>query len=441
MTTDVQTEKLVIGTFLVYPNTLHEARQYLTADSFTDPKAREIFQLITELADSGGQVNIVTVTSLLGTHRTHLKPTDIMDFSENVCLSDLAPYVERLRELEARRRLWLIGQRFIAASESEIEPLDEILNTARDDISGIYREGTDGIRPLRDVVEDVRAMIDRNLKDERPEGTPTGFSIIDEDGGLHGTDLVVIAGATSQGKTSFALSMTLNAACQGAKVAFYSLEMTSRQLTARMVAMKSRVPSSAILYNKLGSDDIRRVEKGIGELPLGRMFFDDRSTSNIDSIIASIRVMKIRHDIDGAVIDYLQILSVNAGKDTNKEQLMGEVARRLKNLAKDLGIWIIALSQLSRNVDNPEPTIDRLRGSGQIAEAADMVMLVYRPEVYGKNYPKPFENKETHNTAMINIAKSRNIGTKKFLCTFIPEITMFTDSDAPDMQTDDDVPF
>ena len=125
----------------------------------------------------------------------------------------------------------------------------------------------------------------------------------------------------------------------------------------------------------------------------------------------------------------------------NNEQFLGEVARRLKNLAKELGIWVIVLSQLRRDVDNPVPSIDKLRGSGQIAEAADMVMLVYRPEVYGKHYPKPFENRITHNTAMIDIAKSRNIGTKKFLCTFIPEITMFTDEDAGVAKNDEDMPF
>ena len=443
MITDVPTEELVIGTFLSYPNRLAEAREYISPDSFTDPKMRELYMLITETADNGDPVNIITVTSALGKHSTHLTPDDVITASNHVCVGELMPFVMRLHEVEARRKLWFVGQELVRASGNELESLDDILNSAKDAISGIYQQGTSGIRDLKDVVTDLRKVIDGNRKGEKLEGTPTGFRTLDEDGGLHGTDLVVIAGATSQGKTSFALTVMLNASCQGARVAFYSLEMTSRQLAARMVAIKSKVRSSDIMYSRLADGDLKRVERGIGELPLDNVFFDDNSTSSIDSIISSIRVMKIKHDIDGAVIDYLQILTVNAGREINKEQLLGEVARRLKNLAKELGIWIIALSQLRRDPDNPVPDINKLRGSGQIAEAADMVMLVYRPEVYGKKYPDPYGNRETHNTAMIDIAKSRNIGTKKFLCTFIPEITLFTDEDAAvsAWKPDEDTPF
>lgn len=441
MISDVKSERLVIGTLLSYPSQLPGAREYLTPDCFTDPKLQEIYILMTEIADKGEPVNILTLTRALTGRQAHLSPTDIVEVSLSVLTSSVDYEVKVLYELNLRRKLGFIGQEFINASESMVEPLDEILNSARDRLTGIYRKSTGGIRTLKDVVVELRGIIDRNLAGEKVDGTPTGFSVIDEDGGLHESDLVVIAGATSQGKTSFALSMVLNASCLGSRVAFYSLEMTSKQLSARMVAMKSLVSSKDILYTPLPQVDLKKVDKGIGNLPLDNMFFDDKSTNNIDSIIASIRVMKIKYDINGAVIDYLQILSVTAGRDGNNELFLGEVARRLKNLAKELGIWIIALSQLRRDNDNPVPSIDKLRGSGQIAEAADMVMLVYRPEVYGKYYPKPYENRETHNTAMIDIAKSRNIGTKKFLCTFIPEITMFTDEDAAVAKNEEDMPF
>lgn len=441
MITDINTERLVIGTLLSYPAKLPEARETLNVDCFTEPKLQELYALMCAIADEGKPVNIVTVTSALGSRQTHLVPGDILDAGQMICNSDLSPYIERLHNVYARRKLWFIGQKFISSSNNEIEPLDEIVNVAKDELTSIYQESTTGIKKLKDVVIELRGIIDRNLTGEKVEGTPTGFSVIDEDGGLHESDLVVIAGATSQGKTSFALSMVLNASCSGSRVAFYSLEMTSRQLTARLVAMKSNVSSKDILYTPLQQIDLQKVDSGMGKLPLDNMYFDDKSTNNIDSIIASIRVMKIKYDINGAVIDYLQILSVTTGRDSSNELFLGEVARRLKNLAKELGVWIIALSQLRRDNDNPVPSIDKLRGSGQIAEAADMVMLVYRPEVYGKHYPKPYENRETHNTAMIDIAKSRNIGTKKFLCTFVPEITMFTDKDASIAKSDEDMPF
>jgi replicative DNA helicase len=134
--------------------------------------------------------------------------------------------------------------------------------------------------------------------------------------------------------------------------------------------------------------------------------------------------MKFKHNIDGAVVDYLQILSVNS-RATSEEKHMADVARRLKNLAKELDIWIIALSQLNRDNQDPVPTINRLRDSGQIAEAADVVMLVYRPEYYQKPFPQPFAQYDTKGKAMIDVCKGRNIGVGKFLCGFHAETTHF----------------
>lgn len=442
MIQDTQCERTVIGTFLSYGNSFHESRDRLSPECFTDAQCRELYRLICLVADSGSGIDIITVAAKAAAEGSHLTPADVAEASSTVCVADVAPYVARLVELEARRRLALVGQQFINASNSEVEPLDDVLNAARERIAELYRQHDGGIKTLREAVVELNAVIDCNRSGTASPGTPTGFSFIDKGGGLHEGDLVVVAGATSQGKTSFALSVALNAACSGAKVAFYSLEMTRTQLSARLVAMKSGVPSSAMLYGTLSDADLGRVERGIGELPLGGVFFDDKSTSSLDNIIASIRVMSIRHGIRGAVVDYLQILSVNMKGESNKELLMAEAARRLKNLAKELGIWVIALSQLSRDRDNPVPSIDRLRSSGQIAEAADMVMLVYRPEVYGRHYPPPFELKFTHNTAMIDLCKARNLGIGKFLCTFIPEVTLFTDSEPGDAPRDDtDVPF
>jgi len=140
-------------------------------------------------------------------------------------------------------------------------------------------------------------------------------------------------------------------------------------------------------------------------------------------------------------VDYLQILNVNQ-KAQNKEQAMGDVARRLKNLAKDLDIWVIALSQLNRDMQNPIPNLNRLRDSGQIAEAADIVMFVYRPEVYGKYFPEPFANQSTQGTAMIDIAKGRNIGLLKFICSFDAKTTHFRELDhSVTVGINEDMPF
>ena len=133
----------------------------------------------------------------------------------------------------------------------------------------------------------------------------------------------------------------------------------------------------------------------------------------------------MKYKVKGAIIDYLQILNVNM-KNVNKEQAMGDVARRLKNIAKELDIWVIALSQLSRDKENPIPTLARLRDSGQIAEAADNVILIYRPEFYGKlSYPSDFASASVQGTALIHLAKGRNVGTTKFICGFSAPTTLF----------------
>jgi len=210
-----------------------------------------------------------------------------------------------------------------------------------------------------------------------------------------------------------------------------------------MMSMASGIPSSEILYSKLDDMKILQVDKGVGKIYDKPVYFDDRSTSNIETILASIRMMKIKYGIKGAVVDYLQILNVNM-KGTSKEQQMGDVARRLKNIAKELDIWVIALSQLNRNAENYKPTIARLRDSGQIAEAADMVILICRPEAYGedKRYPYDgFQGYETKGTAMIDVAKGRNIGMMRFLVGFHAKTTNFYDmGDAPKLNTNEERP-
>lgn len=152
------------------------------------------------------------------------------------------------------------------------------------------------------------------------------------------------------GKTAFATALAMSAIKHGHPIAFYSLEMTNMQLAARVAAMHSGVNSRSILQDKLTDDKINSVYRTIESLPANICYFDDDATSSFDKIASSIRTLYLKHGIKGAVVDYLQILNVNM-RATNKEQAMADAARRLKNLAKELGIWIIALSQLNRDRD------------------------------------------------------------------------------------------
>ncbi len=426
---DEHCERVVLGTILTSGNALNEVREILSPECFYEKSHREVYKAILNVADKGDIPDIITVMAELRTTDSEVTPFDLAQLSTNFTTGSAYTYAARLHDLEKRRKFWEIGQWLTTAGISEEQDIVDVQQQAKEKIDGIFEETPGSVVTLRDALQGMYDNINLNLKsDGIITGTPTGFEKLDSKGGLHKSDLIIVAGTTSQGKTSFVQSIVLNAMRSGGKVAFYSLEMTKIQLAARLTASISGVSSNDILYNQLTDMQLKQVDVAVGKMQLENLYFDDRSTSNIDSILTSIRSMKLKHNINGAVVDYLQILNVNM-RGTNKEQQMGDVARRLKNLAKDLGIWIIALSQLNRDNQNPVPSLDRLRDSGQIAEAADVVILIYRPEIYNKKFPQPFEKADTKGMAMIDVAKGRNIGIMKFLCRFDNRLTLFSDVD------------
>ncbi|WP_291585293.1 DnaB-like helicase C-terminal domain-containing protein [Bacteroides sp.] len=446
---DEDAEKLVLGTIITERNALEEVRELLSEESFYNPFHKQVYKAILQISSSGERPDIITVKNKLVANGVKFELVEYMKIASN-CTFDLYQYAARLHDLAIRRKFYTIGQYLISNSYSEAEDILDVTNSVSDELASLFKSTSTTVTTINDGLESVYGMINENLSGNKPlTGTPTGFEKIDsKSGGLQKSDLIIIAGETSQGKTSLAVSMMRNASFSGAKIAMYSMEMKKEQITARILSMESGIPSNQIMYSRLTDSQIQAIDKRIGKLSGKGIYFDDRSTSNIDTIISSIRYMKLKFGIDGAIVDYLQILNVNM-KGVNKEQQMGDVARRLKNLAKELDIWIIALSQLNRDTMNPVPTIARLRDSGQIAEAADVVILVYRPEYYDKNrrYPEPFSNASTEGTAMIDIAKGRNIGLLRFICGFDAATTCFFNLDSvplsgcKTLDMEDDNPF
>ena len=438
-----QAERLVLGTIMTERNALNEARDILSPACFYDKLNREIYEAIIAIDERGDSPDLVTVSNEMR------KKSDNVNFFEisriaTCYTSDIYQHAAILHDKEKRRRFIEIGMLMQQRAYSESEDIVDILAEAEESLKGLFQTSKDNVATLRQAIKGVTDQMALNASGDRPlTGTPTGFSNIDgRSGGLQKSDLVIIAADTSSGKTSLAIAFALSAAKYGHGVAFYSMEMKKEQIAARMIAIESGVPANEIMYSKLDTGQFDRIDRGIGKIYDKPVYFDDRSNSNIDTILSSIRTMKLKYGIAGAIVDYLQILSVNM-KGSNTEQQMGEAARRLKNLAKELDIWIIALSQLNRDSMNPVPSLARLRASGQIAEAADVVALIYRPELYGKFYPDPFQNADTHGTAMIDIAKGRNIGISKFLVRFDARVTKFYEMDDrfPTINTQEEEPF
>lgn len=428
---DPKAEQYVIGSLLVDPTAYTLVSQYLDEDCFYDPMCRDIWKAVDNMGKQGMPIDVISVSAELSKQKSNVTALDLMNISAQIASSAHVEYhAIRLQDLGRRRKLWVVGHQLSKVGLSEEILTADAHQEAIESIGGVF-EKADGVFTLDDAMNSLNEIMVKNATvGGVTTGTKTGMERFDEKGGLQKSDLIIVAGETSQGKTSLALCMTRHAIENGAKVAFYSMEMTKEQLTARLLSAKTNIPANNILYSgSLAPSEIRMIDDARGKLPGENLFFDDKSTSNIDSILLSIRMLKMQKDIDGAVVDYLQILNVNSRSTSfSREQAMGDAARRFKNLAKELNIWIIALSQLSRDSNCPEPNLNRLRDSGQIGEAADVVILVYRAEYYNRAYPAPFDNKDdypTDGTAMIDVAKGRNIGTFKFFMGFNKNTTNF----------------
>ena len=426
---DKECEMLVLSTIINRPPLFYEAREFLDSSCFHDLKHQEIFEAIDEIANNGEPISFISIHSILQRKESLVTLNEIIDIMECSIVSDIQYYAKRLKDLSCRRKLWELGNKLVQTGVSEIDDILDVQVQAKEELDNLLTSGVTTFTTLRDKCNELTEIIRQNRICENPmSGTSTGYSELDKRGGLTKGDLIVIAGESSHGKTSFALSLVRSAINQDNKIAFYSLEMTDLELATRLVSMQSGMSSLTLTSSTLYDEQIAKVNEAMGALNLDNLFFDDSKTSNIDTIIASIRTMKLKFDIDGVVLDYMQILNVNM-KSSNVEQQMASVARRLKNLAMEMDIWIVALSQLNRNVDYPYPTIHRLRDSGQIAEAADMVICTFIAEKASnprhRCYPEPFEQVSPIGTAMIDIVKGRKVGTAKFIVGFRSESTEF----------------
>lgn len=424
---DNELERKVIVSLIGACNLQPETMEMLDDDCFFNLNHRDVYSCIRKIHDRGEFPDLVRVNIELKKSESKVTLKEVAGWSAEVQADyDLHPLVFMLKEYSIRRKLWVTGKEL--ASKSNDMSLDVVdvhagvMNSLERSFDGV---GCYGLSTLFDSFENMmQGIMQRvNMPDGAISGTPTGFLHLDSRGGLRGTDLIVVAAETSKGKTALATAMSVNAIQSDSKVAFYSMEMDSVQLSARIASMRSGVNSRDILNNRLTPKEIERIREGMMSLKMENLFIDPTSSSSFSSIAMSLRSLVKRFGVKGAVVDYLQLLHANDQK-LNREQEVAKIARDFKNLAKELGIWIILLSQLNRDSQDGIPSKRRLRDSGQIEEAADTILLIHRP-VNGKRYPAPFADVPTVNTAMIICDKGRNIGTFSFVCGFKPENTLF----------------
>lgn len=424
---NIELERTALATLMTSAEALADTNDILTPDCFFDMRNREIYEAIHDLYTEGQFPDMMLVSSELGKRGSAITALEVTELCLSATkVSDLNPHAIILKDYSLRRKLWETAYKLLYEASNEATPLTTLHREAKEKIDALYDVTDTKLPTLQTTYKDLqeRMLINMNMNEGDTRGTPTGFKEIDVNGGLCGGDLIIVGAETSQGKTSFATALSMSAIEHGDGVAFYSLEMTALQLTARIASMKSGISSTRLMNQKMTIDEIYRVDACMDSFDTSKMYFDERSTTSIDTILLSIRAMKAKYGIKGAVVDYLQLVN-SKDKGMNIEQMTAECARRLKNIAKELDIWVIAISQLSRNPQNPVPSMSRLRNSGQIEEAADLIALIYRPRDGSKSYPEPFQNVSTEGTAMVMIDKGRNVGTCKFISGFKADNTLF----------------
>ena len=408
-------------------NNFFSVGKMLSENLFYDTKNKNLFKMIQKGISDGKTVDLMYVVTetAKSTAKNIYTISDLMSmFTGYISDALFGQYVEELIELSRRRSLWILGQKLIRLGVDMTYSYDDAMKEV-ESVMDKDGEADTGVTSLKDANTKMMQRVRDNITGVSDSFIPTGFSYIDSRGGFQASDFNVIAADTSSGKTSLATNIAVNAAKAGKPVMCYSMEMMAEQVAARINATISKVSSSLIQYKKLYESQFNDVQKAVNETNDLPIYFDDRSTTSAEAIFTSMRANSKKYGIKMFIIDYLQILS--SIKSVNDQQnFLGEVSRKLKNLAKKLNVNVTVLSQLSRNNQDPMPTLDRLRASGQIAEASDTVLLIWRPSLYGKTSYKG-SNAPVDGTAEIIIAKGRNVGTGSFIVGFDPSTTNFYD--------------
>lgn len=418
-------EEAVLGAVMLEKNAFDVVIEILKAECFYVEAHQRIFKAMQSLANKSQPIDILTVAEELRS-RSEL---DVVGGAYYV--TKLTNSVVSAAHIEAHARIIL--QKFIQRELIRIS--GEIIGDAYEDSTDVFDLLDDAESKLFEItnnhlrknfetidsvlVKTIQRIEDLRHKNEDVTGVPSGFSGLDKvTYGWQNTDLIILAARPAVGKTAFALNLARNAVMHPTKpspVAFFSLEMSASQLVQRVLSAESEIWLEKIARGKLEEHEMKQLyARGIQRLAQAPLFIDDTPALNIFELRAKCRRLKNKNNIGMVIIDYLQLMSgASEGKNTNREQEISNISRNLKGLAKELQIPIIALSQLSRAVEqrgskegSRVPQLSDLRESGAIEQDADMVMFLYRPEYY--DVTQSAEGENIKGLTEVKIAKHRN---------------------------------
>ena len=444
----IDAEKAVLGCILINANSISSALQHLTAQSFYQKEHSLIFDTMISLYDKSIPIDSVNLIEELKKNKK-LKSVGGAYYitgltQEAPSASNAEYYAKIVREKEILRIIISTSIEMSVSAYDNSEEVSSILDKAEQSLFSVSEQANKRkFEELEPMIHNV-LNIWGNRKKGEITGVSSGFQDLDNQiSGFQNSDFIVLAARPSMGKTALALNISRNIAVNSnLKIGFFSLEMSSQQLTERLLSAEAQISSHLVRVGKLPKKDWRKLSDAASTLSEAQIFIDDSAGLNIMELRAKARQMKSEKNIDILIVDYLQLLH-KAGRVESRQQEISYISRSLKSLAKELNIPIIALSQLSRAVEarsDHRPIMSDLRESGAIEQDADIVLFIYRKYVYSKK-------EEDKGISELIISKHRNGPTGTVKLAFIDEYAKFQnyefvhDNDFIDSHDIDDISF
>ena len=396
---DIEAEQAVLGSMLTDKDAVIAAMEVLNPESFYREDDKLVYEAMQNLFSKAEPIDIITLKNELQA-MSKLEQVGGIEYLANLpekspTSANVQKYINIVEEKATLRQLIKTANELIDLGYSEDADVEDIMDSAERKIFNIMQDKNQkGYSQIKDIlVESFTKLEELYNRKQHVTGVPTGFADLDyKTAGLHGSELILLAARPAMGKTAFALNIATNAALRAkTPVAIFSLEMSKDQLVNRILCSEAMVDSNKVRTGKLEDDDWTKLASSIGPLSESEIVIDDTPGITVNEIRTKCRKLKIEKNIGLVIIDYLQLVTGSNKRVGSREQEIAEISRSLKILAKELNVPVIALSQLSRAVEqrtDHRPMLSDLRESGSIEQDADIVIFLYRDEVYDKESSK-----------------------------------------------------
>ncbi|MDE0830565.1 MAG: replicative DNA helicase [Vicinamibacterales bacterium] len=430
---NLEAERSVLGAILIHNDAFNQAAEHLDSEDFFRDAHRRVFDKMVNLNERGDAIDLVTLKDELGRSGDLDAvggPAYIASLVDGVPRStNVQYYAQIVKEKATLRNLIFSANRILDTAYNAQEDADALLDSAEQEIFSIADENLHtGFVPLRALVQDSFETIEKLQQHKGVvTGVPSGFDDLDKlTSGFQPSDLVIIAARPSMGKTAFVLNIAQYLGVQSDKsIGVFSLEMSKEQLFMRMLTTEAQIDSQKFRGSFLSEREYGELSAALGRLGDAKVFIDDSASISVLEMRAKSRRLKSEHGLDLIIVDYIQLMQ-GRGRSENRTLELAAISRSLKGLAKELSVPVIVLSQLSRATESRSdrrPQLSDLRESGALEQDADLVMFIYREEMYERT---PEEKKpENENMAEIIIGKQRNGPTGIVKLAFLKQQTRF----------------